>query len=58
MRRRGGGRGEGSFLVWLVIGAGFSLGVLTAFTIGIFILPVTALLTLCVATRRARRPPA
>jgi hypothetical protein len=40
------------FAAWLVIGAGYSLSVLGAATIGLFALPPTALATILIARRQ------
>lgn len=44
-----------TFLGWTVVGAGMVLGVLTILTIGIFVLPATALLAGFLAWRRPSR---
>jgi MYXO-CTERM domain-containing protein len=47
-----GMRATAWFLVWAVIGAGLVLGILTGFTIGVFVLPATGVLIVVVATRK------
>jgi hypothetical protein len=50
-----GDRGSwGWFALWCVVGVGLSLGVLGAFTIGIFVLPVAIAGGVLIATRRCR----
>jgi hypothetical protein len=48
----GTGRATVAFLGWTAVGAGAILGVLTILTIGIFVLPATALLAGFLAWRR------
>lgn len=51
----GTGRATLAFLGWTAVGTGMVLGVLTILTIGIFVLPATALLAGFLAWRRPSR---
>ncbi len=48
-------RGALQFALWVIVGAGAALGLLTAPTIGIFVLPVTVVLAALLAWRRQLR---
>ncbi len=50
-----GWRGAFQFALWAIVGAGGMLGLLTAPTIGIFVLPVTVALATVLAWRRRVR---
>jgi hypothetical protein len=51
-RSRRAARSWAWFVAWLVVGTSYALVFLGAFTIGIFILPVSVALTIFTATRR------
>jgi hypothetical protein len=43
------------FIAWMLVGAGYSLGVLGALSIGLYVLVVTVAATIVLATRRGSR---
>jgi len=48
-------RGVVWFIAWMLVGAGYALGVLSAPSIGLFVLLITVVATIVLATRPANR---